>query len=115
MDNYYVMAGMKVKSKRKAVKEFMKLVEENGFLPPGMYFKRFGQEPMKSPVKPIRVTSEKIQPRPVPVRESRSPELKTVNMPQATVVKPECRGGQTSACAPQLKPNNGIKPKRRQI
>ena len=40
-ENYYIVAGMKVKSKRKAVKEFMKLVEENGFLPPGMYFKTF--------------------------------------------------------------------------
>ena len=41
MENYYVVAGVKVKSKRKAVKEFMHLVEENGFLPPGMYFKTF--------------------------------------------------------------------------
>ncbi len=41
MENYYVVAGVKVKSKRKAVREFMKLVEENGFLPPGMYFKTF--------------------------------------------------------------------------
>jgi hypothetical protein len=41
MENYYVVAGLKVKSRRKAVKEFMHLVEENGFLPPGMYFKTF--------------------------------------------------------------------------
>ncbi|MDA8299752.1 MAG: hypothetical protein M0Z57_07125 [Deltaproteobacteria bacterium] len=50
MENYYVVAGIKVKSKRKAVKEFMHLVEENGFLPPGMYFKTFKTEENIKPI-----------------------------------------------------------------
>ena len=101
LDNYYVVGGYKIKSKRKAVKEFMKLVEENGFLPPGMYFKRFRQEP--SPVKPVGVT--KIPARPAPVRENS--KLRTVN--RVPSVKPEGLG--ESDEVPQLK--NGLKPKRR--
>ena len=38
-ENYYVVAGTSIKSKRKAVREFLKLVERNKLLPPGMYFK----------------------------------------------------------------------------
>ncbi len=37
--DYYIVAGMKVKSKRKAVKEFLYLVKNNGYIPPDMFFK----------------------------------------------------------------------------
>ena len=36
---YYLVAGMRVKSKHKAVKKFIALVEKNGFVPPKSYFK----------------------------------------------------------------------------
>ena len=36
---YYLVAGMKIKSKRKAIKKFIALVEKNGFVPPKSYFK----------------------------------------------------------------------------
>lgn len=36
---YYLVAGMKIKSKHKAIKKFMALVEKNGFVPPKSYFK----------------------------------------------------------------------------
>lgn len=37
--NYYIVAGIKVKSKRKAVKEFLYLINKNGYIPPDMFFK----------------------------------------------------------------------------
>lgn len=36
---YYLVAGMKIKSKHKAIKKFIDLVERNGFVPPKSYFK----------------------------------------------------------------------------
>lgn len=36
---YYLVAGMKIKSKHKAIKKFIALVEKNGFVPPKSYFK----------------------------------------------------------------------------
>ena len=55
MENYYIVAGMRVKAKRKAIKEFMHLIDDNGFLPPGMYFKTFGDELNKPMVPSIKV------------------------------------------------------------
>ena len=59
MENYYVVAGMRVKAKRKAIKEFMHLVDDNGFLPPGMYFKTFGDELIKPIVSSVRVVERR--------------------------------------------------------
>ena len=119
MENYYVVAGMRVKSKRKAVKEFMKLVEDNGFMPPGMYFKTFANEPVKPAVRTVKII-EKQNIKSAPARESRSPGIENqrsaglsaitslrTNPPEAGVKQDE-RGN-----APHLKPNNGLKPKRR--
>lgn len=36
---YYLVAGMRIKSKHKAVKKFIALIEKNGFMPPDSYFK----------------------------------------------------------------------------
>lgn len=36
---YYLVAGIKIKSKHKAIKKFIALVEKNGFVPPKSYFK----------------------------------------------------------------------------
>lgn len=36
---YYLVAGMRVKSKHKAIKKFIALIEKNGFVPPKSYFK----------------------------------------------------------------------------
>ena len=36
---YYLVAGMRIKSKHKAIKKFIDLVERNGFVPPKSYFK----------------------------------------------------------------------------
>lgn len=36
---YYLVAGMKIKSKHKAIKKFIALIEKNGFVPPKSYFK----------------------------------------------------------------------------
>ena len=38
-ENYYLVAGRKVRSKKKAIKEFFELVNKNELLPPDMYFK----------------------------------------------------------------------------
>jgi hypothetical protein len=38
-ENYYLVAGRKVKNKRKAIKEFFELINRNKLLPPDMYFK----------------------------------------------------------------------------
>jgi hypothetical protein len=105
MENSYVVAGIKVKSKRKAVKEFMKLVEENSFLPPGMYFKTFVTEPVKPAAPAVKITlKQNINPAPAQrsagreTYEQRSPLIS----PEAAV-KPETRW--------ELKQNNGLKPK----
>ncbi|MCL4429092.1 MAG: hypothetical protein M1276_08945 [Deltaproteobacteria bacterium] len=37
--DHYIVAGIKIKNKRKAVKEFLYLVNNNGYLPPDMFFK----------------------------------------------------------------------------
>ena len=37
--NYYLVAGHKVRSKKKAIKEFFELINKNELLPPDMYFK----------------------------------------------------------------------------
>ena len=37
--NYYLVAGHKVRSKKKAIKEFFELINKNELLPAGMYFK----------------------------------------------------------------------------
>ncbi len=37
--NYYLVAGMKLKNKKEAVKKFIDLVEKNGYVPPKSYFK----------------------------------------------------------------------------
>ncbi len=37
--DHYIVAGLKVKSKRKAVKEFLYLINDNGYIPPDMFFK----------------------------------------------------------------------------
>ena len=39
MENYYLVAGRKVRSKKKAIKEFFELINKNELLPPEMYFK----------------------------------------------------------------------------
>lgn len=39
MGSYYLVAGMKVKSKKKAVFKFIELVEKNNYVPPRSYFK----------------------------------------------------------------------------
>ena len=36
---YYLVAGMRVKSKRSAIKKFINLVERNNLIPPKSYFK----------------------------------------------------------------------------
>lgn len=107
MENYYVVAGMRVKSKRKAVKEFMKLVEENGFLPAGMYFKTFINEPVKPTAPSVKII-EKQNTKPAPERESAGRETYEQRVPlikPEAAVKPEPRW--------ELKQNNGLKPKRR--
>lgn len=115
MENYYVVAGMRVKSKRKAIKEFMKLVEENGLLPPGMYFKTFVNEPVKPPVRQVKII-EKQNINPAPARESGS--IKMNNPVRQVNPAEECRRqtseeiNKTPFRAPS-KPDNGIKPKRR--
>ena len=38
-ENYYLVAGHKVRSKKKAIKEFFELINKNELLPPDMYFK----------------------------------------------------------------------------
>ena len=38
-ENYYLVAGRKVRSKKKAIKEFFELINKNELLPPDMYFK----------------------------------------------------------------------------
>ena len=38
-ENYYLIAGRKVRSKKKAIKEFFELINKNELLPPDMYFK----------------------------------------------------------------------------
>ncbi len=38
-ENYYLVAGRKVRSRKKAIKEFFELVNRNELLPPDMYFK----------------------------------------------------------------------------
>ena len=115
MDNYYVVAGIKVKSKRKAVKEFMKLVEENGLLPPGMYFKTFKQEPIIKPTRTVRII-EKQSIKPVPGREGRSIKMnnpvRQVNPAEACPRQTSEEISKTPFRAPG-KPDNGIKPKRR--
>lgn len=110
MENYYVVAGMRVKSKRKAVKEFMKLVEENGFMPPGMYFKKFVNEPVKPASRPVKII-EKQNIKPAAVPESRSRETynqRSPFRPPEAAVKPEERGGGTWE-----RRENELKPKRR--
>lgn len=115
MENYYVVAGIKVKSKRKAVREFMKLVEENGLLPPGMYFKTFKQEPIIKPAGTVRII-EKQGIKPVPCRESRSIKMnepvRQVNPAEACPRQTSEEINKTPFRAPR-KPDNGIKPKRR--
>jgi prepilin-type N-terminal cleavage/methylation domain-containing protein len=37
--NYYLVAGIKIKSKKAAVAKFIKLIENNGYIPPKSYFK----------------------------------------------------------------------------
>ena len=98
---------MRVKSKRKAVKEFMKLVEENGFLPAGMYFKTFVNEPVNTVPAPVKII-EKQNIKPAPVQGSGGRETYEQRAPlikPETAVKPETRW--------ELKQNNGLKPKRR--
>ena len=105
MENYYVVAGMRVKSKRKAVKEFMKLVEENGLLPPGMYFKTFATEPVKPAASAVKVTLKQ-NINLAPARESAGRETYEQHSPLISpeaAVKPETRW--------ELKQNNGLKPK----
>ena len=36
---YYLVAGIRIKGKHKAIKKFIDLVEKNGFVPPKSYFK----------------------------------------------------------------------------
>ena len=36
---YYLVAGMRVRGKQKAIKKFIKLIEKNGLVPPKSYFK----------------------------------------------------------------------------
>ena len=38
-ENYYLVAGHKVRSKKKAIKEFFELINKNELLPADMYFK----------------------------------------------------------------------------
>ena len=38
-ENYYLVAGRKVRSKKKAIKEFFELINKNELLPPDVYFK----------------------------------------------------------------------------
>lgn len=35
----YIVAGIKIRSKKKAIKEFTRIIEDNDFLPPDTYFK----------------------------------------------------------------------------
>jgi len=37
--SYYLVAGIKLKSKKKAIKKFIEIVEKNGYVPPKTYFK----------------------------------------------------------------------------
>ena len=108
MENYYVVAGMRVKSKRKAVKEFMHLVEENGFLPPGMYFKTFVNEPVKPANTPVKITLKQ-NIKPAAISESRSIKMNNpIRQAEAKRTSEEISKSQV-----RIKPDNDIKPKRR--
>jgi len=36
---FYLVAGIKLKNKKKAIKKFIEIVEKNGYVPPKSYFK----------------------------------------------------------------------------
>lgn len=45
--DYYIVAGLKVKSKRNAVKEFLYLINNNGYMPSDTFFKNIKNNSIK--------------------------------------------------------------------
>jgi len=44
---FYLVAGIKLKSKKKAIKKFIEIVEKNGYIPPESYFKMIKVKTLK--------------------------------------------------------------------
>ena len=113
MESYYVVAGMRVKSKRKAVKEFLKIVENNGFLPPGMYFKTFKIEDPLRPVQTVKIIKKEDRGEKIEKSLSQSLEISENPTLHVSRQKPELSASGVKDVPFQINRPAGIKRKRR--